>query len=314
MTRLRIGTRGSKLALAQAHTVESALRARDPSIEVEIVQVQTSGDRIQDVPLGPSLGQAFFTKELEDALLDGRIDVAVHSCKDLGTVLPAGLLIAAVPEREDPRDALVGPRSGPRALPNGARVGTSSPRRRRFLAAMRPDLQLADVRGNVPTRVAAVDEGRFDAVVLAVAGLRRVGLEGRINDVLEASAMLPAAGQGALAIEARQDDPRTTGVVAALECVSARAEITAERACLRRLGAGCQAPVGALGRVRGGELRLRAAVAVSHAIESVDLVSTPEGAEALGTFAAEGLLQALGMTTLRGVAWTESEASRTAEP
>jgi hydroxymethylbilane synthase len=314
MTRLRIGTRGSKLALAQARAVESALRAREPSIELEIVEVQTSGDRIQDVPLGPSLGQAFFTKELEDALLDGRIDVAVHSCKDLGTVLPEGLLIAAVPRREDPRDALVGPRAGPRLLPNGARVGTSSPRRRRFLAAIRPDLQLVDVRGNVPTRVAAVDEGRFDAVVLAVAGLRRVGLEGRITDVLEADAMLPAAGQGALAIEARKDDPRTLEIVAALECVSARAEVTAERACLRRLGAGCQAPVGALGRVRGGELHLRAAVASSDAIESVDLLSTPERAESLGIQAADSLLHRLGMTTLRGAAWTEPQTTLNAGP
>src|SRR5688572_19108732 len=137
MTRLRIGTRGSKLALAQARAVEASLRATDASIRVEIVEIQTSGDRIEDVPLGPSLGQAFFTKEIEDALLDGRVDLAVHSCKDLATSLPEGLCIAAVPEREDPRDALVGPVCGVRALHQGARVGTSSPRRRRFLSALR---------------------------------------------------------------------------------------------------------------------------------------------------------------------------------
>jgi len=309
MTRLRVGTRGSELARAQTRLVQAALGARHPSLEVEIVEVVTSGDRIQDVPLGPSLGQAFFTKELEDALLEGRVDLAVHSCKDLATVLPEGLCIAAVPTREDPRDALVGPRAGPRALPHGARVGTSSPRRRRFLAALRPDLELADVRGNVPTRVAAVDEGRFDAVVLAVAGLRRVGLEGRINDVLEPEAMLPAAGQGALAIEARQDDTRARRLLAALECEPARAEVTAERACLRRLGAGCQAPVGALGRVAGRELRLSAAVAMSDRIESVDLASEPDGAEALGIAAAEMLLERLGLSTLRGMGWSASGAA-----
>jgi hydroxymethylbilane synthase len=313
--RLRLGTRGSRLALAQARAIEASLTAANPSVRVQIVEIQTSGDRVQDVPLGPSLGQAFFTKELEDALLDGRVDLAVHSCKDLATTLPEGLCIAAVPEREDPRDALVGPEGGLRALRSGARVGTSSPRRKRFLSALRPDLEVLDMRGNVPTRVAAVDEGRFDAALLAVAGLRRLGLEGRISEIMGADVMLPAAGQGALAVETRVDDARARGLVAALERPPARAEVTAERACLRGLGAGCQAPVGALGRARAAKaaksetLRLRAAVALPDRIESVDRSGPISEADALGSAVAELLLERVGLPTLRGVVWAEASGT-----
>jgi len=312
--RVRLGTRGSRLALAQARAVERRLTASDPTIRIEIVEIQTSGDRIRDVPLGPSLGQAFFTKELEDALLEGRVDIAVHSCKDLGTVLPDGLSIAAVPEREDPRDALVGPPGGLSALRTGARVGTSSPRRKRFLAARRPDLEIADMRGNVPTRVAAVDEGRFEAAVLAVAGLSRLGLEARISEVLDPDVVLPAAGQGALAIETRDDDPRIRAACAAIESAKARSEVTAERSCLRRLGAGCQAPVGALAEVKDGRVRLRAAVALVGRIESVDLAGPAADADALGASAAEKLLEQLGLPTLRGIMWTPEEPEEVSAP
>jgi hydroxymethylbilane synthase len=312
--RVRLGTRGSRLALAQARAVERGLTASDPTIRIEIVEIQTSGDRIHDVPLGPSLGQAFFTKELEDALLEGRVDIAVHSCKDLGTVLPDGLSIAAVPEREDPRDALVGPPGGLSALRAGARVGTSSPRRKRFLAARRPDLEIADMRGNVPTRVAAVDEGRFEGAVLAVAGLVRLRLEARISEVLDPDVMLPAAGQGALAIETREDDSRVRAACAAIESSEARSEVTAERACLRRLGAGCQAPVGALAEVNDGRLRLRAAVALAGRIESVDLAGLAADADVLGTSAAEKLLEQLGLPTLRGIMWTPEEPEEVSAP
>jgi len=312
--RIRLGTRGSRLALAQARAVERSLTTSDPAIRLEIVEIQTSGDRIRDVPLGPSLVQAFFTKELEDALLEGRVDIAVHSCKDLGTVLPDGLSIAAVPQREDPRDALVGPPGGIAALRVGARVGTSSPRRKRFLAARRPDLEIADMRGNVPTRVAAVDEGRFEAAVLAVAGLRRLGLEARISEVLDPAVMLPAAGQGALAIEIREDDARIRAACAAIESSIARSEVSAERACLRRLGAGCQAPVGALAEVEGRKVRLRAAVALAGRIESVDLAGPAAEADAVGTSAAEKLLEQLGLPTLRGIMWTPEESEEVSAP
>jgi hydroxymethylbilane synthase len=302
------------LALAQARAVGRSLRASHPTIRIEIVEIQTSGDRIRDVPLGPSLGQAFFTKELEDALLEGHVDIAVHSCKDLGTVLPDGLSIAAVPEREDPRDALVGPPGGLDGLRAGARVGTSSPRRKRFLAARRPDLEIADMRGNVPTRVAAVDDGRFDAAVLAIAGLHRLGLGARVSEVLDPDVMLPAAGQGALAVETREDDARVRAIVAAIESSKARSEVSAERSCLRRLGAGCQAPVGALAEVKDGKVRLRAAVALVGRIEWVNLVGVVADADAVGISAAEKLLGQLGLPTLRGVMWTPEESKEVSAP
>jgi hydroxymethylbilane synthase len=312
--RIRLGTRGSRLALAQAMTVAKALTAIDPALRVEIIEIHTSGDRLRDVPLGPSLGQAFFTKELEDALLEERVDLAVHSCKDLATVLPEGLCIAAVPERVDPRDALVGPSGGLLALPAGARVGTSSPRRKRFLSALRPDLAVADMRGNVPSRVAAVDEGRFDAALLAVAGLRRLSLEHRISEILDPEIMLPAAGQGALAIETREDDARLRDVVTAIDHATALAEVTAERACLRRLGAGCQAPVGVLAVASDDRLRLRAAVALGGRMELVDVSGIAAAADELGVSAAERLLERLALPTLRGIAWTPEDPEEVTAP
>ena len=310
MSTLRLGTRGSRLALAQARAVAARLEARHPSLAVEIVDIRTSGDRIQDVPLGPHLGQAFFTKEIEDALLEGRVDLAVHSCKDLATTLPAGLTLGAIPEREDPRDALVSGAGGLGQLPAGSRIGTSSMRRQRFLAAFRSDLDIVDLRGNVPTRVAAVDEGRCDAVVLAVAGLRRLGLEGRITEELDPAVMLPAVAQGALALEVREHDEVTRALVAVLDDLAARAEVTAERACLRRLEAGCQAPVGALGRCQDGALYLRAAVASPQGVAMVQLSCPVEEAEAIGVRAAEALLAGLGLPSLRGVGWAGAAPRR----
>jgi hydroxymethylbilane synthase len=300
--RLRLGTRRSRLALVQAHAVARLLEAHEAGLSVEIVELSTSGDINKDVPLGPELGQAFFTKEIEDALLQGRVDLAVHSCKDLSTDLPEGLVIGAIPDREDPRDALVGP-CRLMELPPGARVGTSSVRRKRFLAIARPDLEIVDLRGNVPTRVRAVDEGRCDAAVLAVAGLKRLGLEGRVTEVLEADVMLPAAGQGALAVEIPADDGRMAELARSIDDATARVEVTAERACLHRLEAGCQAPVGALGRARRGKLELRAAVVAPEGPVAVHLVGAPEEAEALGTRAAEELLAKLGLRSLRGATW-----------
>jgi hydroxymethylbilane synthase len=314
MPTLRLGTRGSKLALAQSTTIADLLREHHRGTTIELVEIRTSGDRIQDVPLGPSLGQAFFTREIEEALLDGRVDLAVHSCKDLATQSPAGLVIGAVPAREDPRDALVS--SGPAlsGLAAGARVGTSSVRRQRFLAAIRPDLDLVELRGNVPTRVAAVDDGRCDAAILAVAGLRRLGLADRITEALDQDAMLPAAAQGALAIQVREGDTAVRAVVSVLDDPAARAEVTAERACLRRLEAGCQSPVGALGRFRDGSLDLRAAIAGPDGIVSVRVAAAAGNAERLGVEAAEALLERLGLDTLRDAVWAGPPPRRIEAP
>lgn len=300
--------------MAQSRSIARLLEARHPSLSVDIVEIRTSGDRIQDVPLGPHLGQAFFTKEIEDALLEGRVDLAVHSCKDLSTVLPGGLVLGAIPEREDPRDALVSRVGRLGELPPGARVGTSSVRRQRFLAAFRTDLEIVDLRGNVPTRVGAVDEGRCDAVVLAVAGLRRLGLEGRATQILEPDVMLPAAAQGALAVETREADEAVTALVGALDDAVARAEVTAERACLRRLEAGCQAPVGVLGRVSGAALELLAAVAGPGGLARVRMAGSEEGAEGLGVRAAEALLAHLGVASLRGTDWAGAPPRRWGDP
>lgn len=304
MRTLRLGTRGSDLALAQSGSMARALEARHPGLMVELVRITTSGDRIKDVPLGPSLGQAFFTKEIQDALLDGRVDLAVHSCKDLATTLPEGTVLAAIPEREDVRDVLVSRRGGLAELPAGATVGTSSMRRKLFLSAARPDLELVELRGNVPTRVGAVEEGRMDAAILAMAGLRRLGLEGKVTEPLGSSVMLPAAAQGALALEVRAADAEAVALVSVLDDAGARAEVTAERACLHRLGAGCQAPVGALGRVSsGGALRLRAAVAGPGGIVWVEVDGDADQAGATGVAAAEALLKQLGVASLRDADW-----------
>lgn len=313
MTVLRLGTRGSALALAQSGSMAKALEARHPGLRVELVEIRTSGDRIQDVPLGPHLGQAFFTKEIQDALLGRHVDLAVHSCKDLATVLPAGTALAAIPPREDVRDALVSRAGRLDDLPEGARVGTSSMRRKAFLRAARPDLELTDLRGNVPTRVGAVDDGRCDAVILAAAGLRRLGMEARIAEALDPAVMLPAASQGALALEVRADDERTMALVSVLNDPAAQAEVTAERACLRRLEAGCQAPVGALGRFEDGFVRCCAAVQGPAGLVWTDHSAPAAEAEALGRAAAEALLGKLGLASLRHAPWAGPPPARMEE-
>jgi len=289
--------------MIQTRWTTDALSARVPGVDLQIVELSTRGDRIRDVPLGPTLGQSFFTKEIEDALLRGRIDLAVHSCKDLATNLPPGLALGAVPAREDPRDALVSRGPGLRDLPAGARVGTSSMRRKAFLAHARPDLVIEEQRGNVPTRVSAVDEGRVDAVILAAAGLRRLGMAERITEVLEPDVMLPAASQGALAIQVRSDDRGTLEIVSALDDPAARGEVTAERACLRALGAGCQAPLGALARASDGVLSLQVASVAPHGIVRTRVEGSWAQAEELGAAAARALLDELGLDTLRDAPW-----------
>jgi hydroxymethylbilane synthase len=258
---LRIGTRGSALALWQANHVAGLLGDAASAPMTEIVPIATTGDIVRDVPLSQVEGRSFFTKELDEALLDGRIELAVHSLKDVATVLPAGLVLAAVPEREDPRDALVTRSRAPglASLPARARVATSSVRRRAFVKHVREDLELVDLRGNVPTRLRQLEDGRFDAIIVAAAGLNRLGLKGRIDAYLDPAEFPPAAAQGALGICARADDPQLLARLATLDHPHSRAAAVAERAFLRQLEAGCQVPAGVLATVRGERLYLHGA-------------------------------------------------------
>lgn len=259
---LRVGTRGSRLALWQADHVAACLRSAQPGLVVETVVITTKGDRVVDTALSRVGDKGLFTRELEEALRDGRVDVAVHSLKDLPTELPADLVIGAVLEREDPRDAFVGRAEGGLAgLPRGARVGTSSLRRRAQLLEQRPDLRVVDLRGNVPTRLAKVERGDCDAAVLALAGLRRLGLEAKVASVIEPQELLPAVGQGAIAVQSRAGDPRTAPWLAALDHAPTRLATFAERAFLARLEGGCQVPIGALATLAEGRLRVRGLVA-----------------------------------------------------
>ena len=239
---LTIGSRGSPLALWQARWVQARLEELGEASRIEIIR--TTGDKIQDVALSKVGTKGLFTKEIEEALLDGSIDLAVHSLKDMPTDLPRGLTLAAIPEREDPRDALVGCKLA--ELRDGARVGTSSLRRSAQLLALRPDVRIANIRGNVDTRLRKLDEGQFDAILLASAGLRRLGLSARISELLDPEAMCPAVGQGALAIETREDGGHSWEVCVRLNHVETRVAVTAERAVLASLGGGCQVPIGAL--------------------------------------------------------------------
>lgn len=259
---LRIGSRGSALARWQAEHVAALLRERHPGLSVEIVIIVTTGDRILDAPLARIGGKGLFTKEIEEAMLDGRVDLAVHSLKDLPTTLPAGLALGAVLSRHDPSDALISAR-GERFqdLPRGARIGTSSLRRRAQLLRARPDLVVETIRGNVPTRLKRAAPGDMDAVVLARAGVERLGLGAHITEILPAELLLPAPGQGAIGIEIRSGDTRVQGLLAGLQDPATRAAVDAERSFLRALGGGCQVPVGALAHVDGDGLSLDGMVA-----------------------------------------------------
>jgi hydroxymethylbilane synthase len=261
---LVIGSRGSKLALWQAEHARNQLAGIDPTLEVTIQIIKTSGD-IKSDPLSVIGGKGVFTKELEDALLDRRIDLAVHSLKDLPTTLPEGLSISSIGKRSDPRDALVlkepGDISSLRDLPPGAVIGTSSPRRLAQLKSLRPDLDVKDLRGNVDTRLRKLDEGEYDALLLASAGLIRLGLENRISLAIATDEMLPAVGQGAIAIETRSGDEFTIDKVSQLNHEATRIACLAERALLRTLGGGCQFPIAAHAVVDNGQLHLRGLVA-----------------------------------------------------
>ena len=262
MADLRIATRRSPLALWQAEHVAGALRARHQGLEVALVPMRTSGDRMLDAPLAKVGGKGLFIKELEHALLDGRADLAVHSMKDVPVDLPPELHLPVIMTRADPRDALVSVRfGGLQAMPAGATVGTSSLRRRCQLAALRPDLRIESLRGGVDTRLRRLDGGGFDAIVLAVSGLERGGHGVRVTEALEVATMLPAAGQGALGIECRRGDLRVEALVAPLACPSTTACVRAERVFNRELGGGCQVPIAAYATLDGETLSLRGLVA-----------------------------------------------------
>lgn len=255
--RLTIGTRGSKLALTQTELVRQALLRAHPGLEIELERITTRGDLLLDRPLSALGDKGLFVAEIEQALRDGRVDLAVHSAKDLPSTLPPDMVLAAVLPREDPRDVLV-TRDGARDLddlPQGARVGTSSLRRTCQLLHRRPDLQVEHLRGNVDTRLRRLREGQYDAIVLAAAGLHRLGVDLPVR-YLEPEVMLPAVGQGALGVEARADDRAVLDLLASLEDAATRVAVTAERAFLARIGGGCQVPVGAYARVDGDTLLL----------------------------------------------------------
>ncbi len=268
--RVRIGTRGSALALRQAEAVATALRAAWAGLVCEVVPIRTSGDRLATAHLAEIGGKGLFVKEIDEALLEARVDVAVHSLKDLPAVRPDGVVLAAFPPREDPRDVLVAESAATLGtLPRGARVGTSSLRRSVQLRARRPDLQAAAVRGNVDTRLAKLRQGQYDALLLAAAGLRRLGLFEVTATPLDPEEMLPAVGQGTLAVECRAGDAPVARLVGALDDPPTRAASLAERALLEGLGGACTTPLAAYARIEGDALRLDAWVA------------TPDGARAL---------------------------------
>ena len=257
--RIRIATRASPLALWQARHVQALLQARYPGAKVELLELSTRGDEILDRSLSKVGGKGLFVKELELALDDGRADLAVHSLKDVPMELAPRFALAAILERADPRDCFVSPRHARLAdLPEGARVGTSSLRRELALRALRPGLEIHAVRGNVGTRLAKLDAGQFDALLMAAAGLQRLGLAARIAQVLPEDEFLPAPGQGALAIETRAGDEATLAWVRFLEHSDTRQAVTAERAVSRALGGSCEVPLAAFARVRDGQLFLRA--------------------------------------------------------
>ena len=290
---LRIATRQSPLALWQAHYVKDRLMACHPGLQVELVPLVTRGDVILDTPLAKVGGKGLFVKELELALLENRADIAVHSMKDVPVAFPDGLGLTTICEREDPRDAFVSNHvESLDALPKGSVVGTSSLRRQCQLAAERPDLVIRSLRGNVGTRLSKLDNGDYDAIILAVAGLKRLGLEDRIRQALSPEQSLPAVGQGAVGIECRLDDERTRALLEPLNHADTAVRVCAERAMNTRLEGGCQVPIGSYAELSGGDIWLRALVGAPDGSQMVrgERRGPAEEAEKLGISLAEELL------------------------
>jgi hydroxymethylbilane synthase len=302
---LRIGTRGSALALQQAQIAVDALHAAWPDLSVDIVQIKTTGDRIQDTPLAKIGDKGLFVKEIEEALLGGRIDWAVHSVKDLPSELPSGLSVGMLAARSDPRDALIA-RQGLNlaTLPENAVIGTSSLRRRAQLLHWRPDLVVVPVRGNVDTRLRKLETEGLDGIVVAAAGLMRLGWQGRISDIIPPEISLPAVGQGALGVEMRSDDEAALTLFRPLTCTATQAAVTAERTFLACLQGGCQVPIAAWATVDGSRLHLRGMISDVDGLtllrgERWGLVHAPEQ---VGEALAGELLQRGGEAILRDIA------------
>ena len=290
---LRIATRKSALALWQAEFVKAELERFHPDLTVELVPMSTQGDIILDTPLAKIGGKGLFVKELEQAMLDGRADIAVHSMKDVPVEFPEGLELNTICEREDPRDAFVSNKyKSLDELPQGAVVGTSSLRRQCQVRALRPDLDIRDLRGNVNTRLAKLDNGDYDAIILAAAGLLRLEMPERIADFIEPETSLPANGQGAVGIECRSNDERVKALLAPLEHTETRIRVLAERAMNRRLEGGCQVPIGAYALVNGEQVHIRGLVGAVDGSEILrdEVSGSVENAEQLGVQLAEQLL------------------------
>ncbi len=293
---IRIGTRSSTLALWQSNFVKDQITSKYPDAIIEIIHIKTKGDRILDAPLSKIGDKGLFTKELENALLDDRIDLAVHSLKDLTTTLPAGLTLGAVTERDDIRDVFITPPSkhynGLEELPEGATIATGSLRRKCQLLAFRPDLTIADIRGNINTRLQKLDESDWDGMLLASAGLLRLGWHDRMTQVIDPKIMLPAVGQGALGVEIREDDRRMAELLNLLDDYNSRQSTTAERSLLRHLEGGCQIPIGAWGRIENDMLYLDAVVGSldGSSIVRGKINGHPDDAMKLGVDLADELL------------------------
>lgn len=296
-SKIVIGTRGSKLALWQAEWVKAELQRRNPGLEIELNKIKTTGDKILDVPLAKVGGKGLFVKEIEEALLKGEADLAVHSMKDVPTEFPAGLHLAVICEREDPRDAFIAQSKEKSAkslkdLPQGATVGTSSLRRSCQLLSRRPDLKIAQLRGNLETRFRKLDEGQFDAMILASAGVKRLGWQQRITEVIDPETSLPAIGQGAVGIECRIDDEFINQLIAPLNHKETSICVRAERALLKKLQGGCQVPIAAHATITGNRLVMDGLVGsvTGDRIIKEHLEGTIEDAEAIGITLGEKLL------------------------
>ena len=302
--RLRVGTRGSLLAQAQTGIIVARLQEAHPTLEIVTEIIQTTGDQRRDVPFSAIGTKGMFVKEIEQALLSGVIDLGIHSLKDMPAELPDGLELACVPTREDPRDALLSHKSPTLySLPPGATVGTSSIRRQAQLLSIRRDLRIEELRGNLDTRLRKLDEGQYDAIVVACSGLNRMGLGNRITQALGADISVPAAGQGALALETRRGDLLIIELLAPLHDNDTSDAVTAERAFLAALGGGCSVPAGALGVISGDQLELHAMIAAPDGSRLVrdTVAGSRKQAAALGAWIAERLLGAGGRDLLKGM-------------
>jgi len=290
---LRIGTRGSKLALAQSEWVKGKIEGKHPHVQVQLIRIKTTGDKILDSPLSKIGGKGLFVKEIEEALLERRVDLAVHSMKDVPAELPEGLTLSAFPEREDPHDAFISAEhKALEQLPQRVRVGTGSLRRAAQLLHIRPDLEMVPVRGNVDTRLRRLEGGEFQAVILAAAGLRRLGFADRIRQLISVDQVIPAIGQGALGLEVRRDDEQTMGLIRFLNHEETEVTVRAERAFLKELEGGCQVPMAAFCRFHDGQLHLEGMVAELDGSKVIrdNITGEKSGARDLGISLARRLL------------------------